>query len=102
MSNSDSKDIKVKSVEKLAMEPTDVLFVTIAGKNHDGQMIKFLHEELQTLLGHERFMIITDAIKLQIISGKEIEVAKSALELVKSGKDEEKEDKEKEDQEKEI
>lgn len=88
----DYKDIKVKSVEKLSMEPTDVLFVTIAGKNHDRDMIRFLHEELKALLGHERFMIITDAIKLQIISGKEIEVAKSALELVKSGGEKKKDD----------
>jgi len=80
---SNNKDIKVKSVEKLSMEETDVLFVTIAGNEPDPKMISYLHEELKELLGHERFMIITDAIKLQIISGKEIEVAKSALALVK-------------------
>ena len=84
-----SRDIKVKSVEKLVMEPTDVLFVTIAGKNHDPQMLRFLHEELQVLLGHERFMVITDAIKLQVLGGEAIKKAKDALAMMKS-KDEEK------------
>ena len=81
------KEIEVKSVEKLAMSDTDILFVTIAGKNHDPEMIRFLHEELKELLGHQRFMVITDAIKLQIISGKEIEQAKSALKLIKKESD---------------
>ena len=40
-------------------------------------------KQLRELLGHERFMVITDAIKLQILSSVDIEKAKAALKTVK-------------------
>lgn len=85
--NNKNKEIKVKSVEKLVMNETDVLFVTIVGGEHNPKMIKYLHEELKELLGHERFMVITDTIKLQVVSSKEIEKAKSAIKLLKAKED---------------
>ncbi len=79
-----NKEVKVKNVEKLVMGPTDVLFVTISGKDHDPIMLRYLHEELKELLGHDRFMVITDAIKLQVLGGEAIKKAKDALEMMKA------------------
>ena len=82
-----NKEVKVKSVEKLVMGPTDVLFVTISGEDHDPIMLRYLHEELRELLQHERFMIITDAIKLQVLGGEAIKKAKDAMKMMKAKED---------------
>ena len=67
--NEKEKEIEVKHVQKLAMSSTDVLFVTIHGSETSQEMYQHLYDELKMLLGHERFMIISDAIKLQVVSG---------------------------------
>ena len=63
------KEIQIKSVEKLSMSETDVLFVTVKGNEIDQRTFQFLHDELKELFGHERFMIISDGITLKVVSG---------------------------------
>jgi len=65
-------EVEVKNVEKLSMSDTDVLFVTVSG-DPPPEMLGHLTDALKELLGHQRFMVITDSIKLQLVSGKEAE-----------------------------
>jgi len=65
--------IAVTSVEVLSMKETDVLFVTFTGDNPDRAMLQHLHQELERILGHDRFMIMHKEFKLQLVSGKKVE-----------------------------